>query len=126
MPPRDPVVETRVVSVPTSHDSAARQVSGAALYIDDIREPEGTLHVVPGGAPVAHGRLRRLGLDAVRAAPGVVMVLTPADIPGPNDCSPGKGDDPILAEHVIDFHGQVLFAVVAETRDAARRAVRLA
>jgi xanthine dehydrogenase large subunit len=36
------------------------------------------------------------------------------------------GDDPILAEHVVAFHGQVLFAVVAATRDAARRAVRLA
>jgi xanthine dehydrogenase large subunit len=101
-------------------------VSGAALYIDDIREPEGTLHVAPGGAPVAHGRLNRLGLDAVRTAPGVVRVLTSADIPGRNDCSPVRGDDPILAEKTIDFREQVLFAVVAETREAARRAVRLA
>jgi xanthine dehydrogenase large subunit len=118
--------ETRVVRAPAVHDSAARQVSGAALYIDDIREPEGTLHVAPGGAPVAHGRLNRLGLDAVRTAPGVVRVLTSADIPGRNDCSPVRGDDPILAEKTIDFREQVLFAVVAETREAARRAVRLA
>ena len=117
---------TRIVRVPTVHDSAVRQDSGSAFYIDDIREPEGTLHVAPGGAPVAHGRLRRLGLDAVRAAAGVVRVIAPPDIPGKNDCSPVKGDDPILADGIIDFHGQVLFAVVAETRDAARRAVRLA
>ncbi len=117
---------TRIVRVPTVHDSAARQVSGAALYIDDIPEPEGTLHVAPGGAPAAHGRVKRLGLDAVRAAPGVVRVLTPADIPGRNDCSPIKGDDPILAESTVEFRGQVLFAVVAETRAAARRAVQLA
>jgi xanthine dehydrogenase large subunit len=101
-------------------------VSGAALYIDDIREPEGTLHVAPGGATVAHGRLKTLDLDAVRTAPGVVRVLTSADIPGRNDCSPVRGDDPILAEKTIDFREQVLFAVVAETREAARRAVRLA
>ena len=117
---------TRVVRVPAVHDSAARHVSGAAIYIDDIREPEGTLHVAPGGATLARGRIKRLGLDAVRTAPGVVRVLTAADIPGRNDCSPIRGDDPVLAENAIDFHCQVLFAVVAETREAARRAVQLA
>jgi len=130
MPPLDPLAETetatRIVRAPTAHDSAARHVTGTATYIDDIREPEGTLHLAPGGAPAAHGRIKRLGLEAVRAAPGVVRVLTPADIPGRNDCSPIKGDDPILVEGNVDFHGQVLFAVVADTRDAARRAVRLA
>jgi xanthine dehydrogenase large subunit len=130
MPLLEPLAETetptRIVRVPTVHDSAARQVSGRAIYIDDIREPEGTLHLAPGGAPLAHGRIKRLGLDAVRAAAGVVRVLTAADIPGRNDCSPIRGDDPILADGTVDFLGQVLFAVVAETRDAARRAVRLA
>jgi xanthine dehydrogenase large subunit len=129
MPVLDPLADvetaTRVVRVPTVHDSAARQVTGAAVYIDDIREPDGTLHLAPGGAPVAHGRIKRLGLDKVRTAPGVVRVLTAADIPGRNDCSPIRGDDPILAEGAVDFHGQVVFAVVAETRDAARRAARL-
>ena len=44
MPVLDPLVEvetpTRIVRVPTIHDSAARQVSGTAVFIDDIREPE--------------------------------------------------------------------------------------
>jgi len=128
MPQLDEVAEaeTRIVRVPTVHDSAARQVCGRATYIDDIREPEGTLHLAPGGAPVAHGRITRLGLDAVRTSPGVVRVITAADVPGCNDCSPVKGDDPILAESTVEFRGQVLFAVVAETRAAARRAVQLA
>jgi xanthine dehydrogenase large subunit len=131
MPLLEPLVvevetPTRVVRVPTIHDSAVRQVCGTATFIDDIREPEGTLHVAPGGAPAAHGRIKRLVLDAVCAAPGVVRVLTPDDIPGRNDCSPVRGDDPIMASEVADFHGQVLFAVVAETREAARRAARLA
>ena len=125
-PPAREGTATRIVRVPTLHDSAARQVSGAAVFIDDIAEPAGTLHIAPCGAPVAHGRIKRLGLDAVRAAAGVVHVLTPADIPGRNDCSPIRGDDPILAADAVDFRGQVLFAVVAETREAARRAVRLA
>jgi len=117
---------TRVVGAPVAHDSAAHHVRGSAVYIDDIREPEGTLHLAPGGAPVAHGRITRLNLDAVQSAPGVVRVLTAADIPGRNDCSPIAGDDPIFAEHAVDFRSQVLFAVVAETREAARQAVALA
>ena len=67
----------------------------------------------------------RVDLDAVRKVPGVVAVLTAADIPGRNDVSPVMGDDPMFAADTIEFDGQVVFAVVAETRDIARRAARL-
>jgi xanthine dehydrogenase large subunit len=110
-----------------AHDSGVLHVAGTAIYIDDMREPEGLLHVVPGFANEgAKGKLTRIDLEAVRAGAGVVAVLTAKDIPGINDCSPALGDDPILADGEIFFHGQVVFAVVATTRDAARRAVRLA
>jgi xanthine dehydrogenase large subunit len=108
-----------------AHDSAAGHVSGRALYIDDLREPAGTVHVSPGYAQAARGIITRLDLDKVRNAPGVIAVLTAADIPGENDCSPAMGDDPILADTRVSFHGQVVFAVVAETRAQARRAARL-
>jgi len=116
----------RYVHRPLPHDSGVRHVSGTALYIDDIREPEGTLHVALGLSPVARGRLKGLDLAAVRAAPGVVAVLTAADVPGRNDISPANGDEPVFAEQEVLFHGQPVFAVVATTRDAARRAARLA
>jgi xanthine dehydrogenase large subunit len=117
----------RIVGQPLAHDSAALHVTGVAAYIDDLRDPDGLLHVVPGYAMEgARGRITRLELEAVRAAPGVVRVLTAADIPGVNDCSPSIGGDPILADRAIEFHGQAIFAVVAETRQAARRAARLA
>ena len=114
------------VGLALAHDSAARHVRGAAAYIDDLPEPAGTVHVAPGAAAAARGAIRSIDLDAVRAFPGVLAVLTAADIPGANDCSPAFGDDPILAAGEILFHGQVVFAVVAETRDAARRAARSA
>jgi xanthine dehydrogenase large subunit len=121
------ILETETVGLALAHDSAALHVQGTAIYIDDMREPEGTLHVEPGYAPNdARGKIVSLNLDAVRAFPGVVTVLTVRDIPGVNDCSPGAGDDPIFAEGAIEFHGQVVFAVVAETRKIARRAARLA
>jgi xanthine dehydrogenase large subunit len=122
-PPGDPSL--RVVGVPTRHDSAVRHVCGTAVYIDDLREPEGTLHLAAGGAQAARGRILRIDLDAVRSAPGVVAVLTAADIPGKNDVSPVMGDDPMFAADSVEFYGQVVFAVVAETRDLARRAARL-
>jgi len=116
----------RSVGVATQHDSAVRHVCGSAAYVDDVREPEGTLHLAVGGAPAARGRLKAIDLAAVRAAPGVVRVLTAADIPGRNDSSPvNAGDDPILAADSVAFHHQAVFLVVAQTRDAARRAAKL-
>jgi xanthine dehydrogenase large subunit len=113
----------KIVGKSHTHDSAERHVSGTATYVDDMREPEGTLHVVPGFAKdAACGKILSCDLSAVRAAPGVIAVLTAKDIPGKNDCSPAMGDDPILADGHIEFHGQVIFAVVAETRAAALRA----
>ena len=116
---------TAVVHKALPHDSARLHVRGSATYVDDIREPEGTLHVAVGMATAAAGVLTSLDLSAVKAAPGVVAVLTAADVPGKNDIAPVFADEPLLVEGEVMFHGQAVFAVVARTRDAARRAARL-
>ena len=127
VPRKAAVAKEAVVGLPLAHDSAAMHVQGSAPYIDDLREPEGLLHVAPGYArDAACGQITLCDLSAVKSSPGVVCVLTAKDIPGKNDCSPSIGGDPILADGEILFHGQVVFAVVATTREAARRAVRLA
>lgn len=115
-----------VLHAPIGHDSAPRHVSGEALYIDDIPEPPGLLHLYVGRATRAHARVSRLDLSAVRAAPGVVAVLTPADVPGKNDISPFAGDDPLFATDTVMFHGQALFCVAAESLPKARAAAALA
>jgi xanthine dehydrogenase large subunit len=110
-----------------AHDSAAKHVAGEAIYVDDITEPQGLLHLYAGKATRAHARVRRLDLAQVRRAPGVVAVLTAADVPGVNDVSPiGAGDDPVFAGEQVQFHGQVLFAVAAESFALARAAAKLA
>ena len=109
-----------------THDSAVHHVQGDAPYIDDMPEPHGTLHVVPGYTNVAAGKIAHLDLEAVRTAPDVITILTHDDIIGLNDCSPAMGDDLILAVDEVFFSGQVIFAVVAKTRDAARKAAKLA
>ncbi|WP_224817052.1 xanthine dehydrogenase molybdopterin binding subunit [Hasllibacter sp. MH4015] len=115
------------VNADLQHDSAVKHVTGRADYCDDIAEPAGTLHAYLGLSTRAHANLSRVDLDAVRAAPGVIGVLTADDIPGVNDVSPtGRDDEPIFATEKVEFWGQPIFAVVAETRDAARRAATLA
>ena len=120
------------VGVPRPHESAHLHVAGEAPYTDDLPEVVGMLHVALGLSPVAHGRLTDLELERIRALPGVVAVLTGADFPGPNDCGAIVHDEPILATIAfrddgscageLRYAGQPVFAVVADTRDAARRA----
>ncbi|WP_055670839.1 xanthine dehydrogenase molybdopterin binding subunit [Roseibium alexandrii] len=109
------------------HDSAEKHVTGRAEYCDDIGVPRGTLHAYLGVSSVAHGLIKSMDLSAVLAAPGVAGVLTAEDIPGVNDISPtGLKDEPVFPKEKTEFHGQPLFAVVAESRNAARRAAELA
>ncbi len=120
------------VGVSRAHESAHLHVAGEATYIDDIPELAGTLHCALGLSPVAKGRLTAMALELIRALPGVVDVISAADIPGPNDCGSIVHDEPILCDfkHQDDgsswgevrYLGQPMFAVIATTRDAARRA----
>jgi xanthine dehydrogenase large subunit len=110
------------VGVSRAHESAHLHVAGEAAYIDDLPELAGTLHAALGLSPVAHGRIVATSLERIRALPGVVAVLAAADIPGDNDCGSIIHDDPILADGDVRYLGQPVFAVIARTRDAARRA----
>src|SRR3989442_14260966 len=74
----------------------------------------------------AHARLKSVDLAKVRAAPGVVAVITAKDIPGKNDYGPVIADDPVFATALVQYHGQSLFADAAGTMEQARLAARLA
>lgn len=108
------------------HDSAHKHVSGDAVYIDDLPEPKDLLHVYVAMSDKAHARITSTDLAAVRAAKGVALVLTAEDIPGHNDVSPFAGDDPLLADGLVEYIGQPIFAVAADSIEAARAAADLA
>ncbi len=109
------------------HESAEKHVCGSAVYIDDMVEPARTCHAYLGLSEVAHAKIVRLDLKRVVDAKGVICVLSANDIAGPNDVSPtGLNDEPVFATGVVQFWGQPIFAVVAETREEARRAAKLA
>ncbi|WP_133650373.1 xanthine dehydrogenase molybdopterin binding subunit [Paraburkholderia flava] len=113
------------VHVSRPHESAHLHVSGRATYTDDIPVLAGTLHAALGLSAKAHARIVSMSLDAVRATPGVIAVLTAGDIPGVNDVAPiVHGDDPILADGEVQYVGQPMFIVVATSHDIARLAAR--
>ncbi|SLN45137.1 Xanthine dehydrogenase molybdenum-binding subunit [Pseudoruegeria aquimaris] len=113
------------VAKPLPHDAAALHVTGTARYVDDIPTPRGTLHLAFGLSTVAHGTITGLDLAQVRAAPGVVAVLTAEDLPFANDVSPSVHDEPLLATGSVHYLGQPIFLVVAESHLQARKAARL-
>ncbi len=110
------------VHQPRKHDSGPLHVAGEAIYVDDIPELPGTVQVCLATSARARADIAGIDLAAVRAAPGVVAVLTAADIPGVNDYSPAAGDDPIFAEGHVEYAGQPLFAVAATSLAQARAA----
>ncbi len=114
------------VRKPLPHDAAALHVTGAARYIDDIPLPSNALHLAFGLSEIAAGRLTALDLTAVRAAPGVAMVIAGEDLDEIPDCSPSAHDEPLLSDGQIHYLGQPLFVVAATSHLAARKAARLA
>lgn len=120
------VPESARIGRATPHESAQLHVSGGAHYADDLGLPANTLHAAFGLSPVAHARIRNMDLGAVRAAPGVVAVCTAADVPGRNNYGGIQPDDPVFAENLVEYAGQSLFLVAADSYTAARKAARLA
>jgi len=107
------------------HDAARLHVTGTARYVDDIPVPADCLHLAFGQSTIAHGRISAMNLEKVKSAPGVVMVLTAQDLPFANDVSPSAHDEPLLAIGSVHYVGQPVFAVVATSHLAARKAARL-
>ena len=107
-------------------------VRGAGRYVDDLRLP-GMLHVAFLRSPVAHAHLRRVDVSRAASAPGVVEVVTAADLPAMArllpDCHahptlPSRGV-PTLAADRVRYVGEPIVAVVAESRYLAEDALEM-
>lgn len=111
--------EKPVVGVPLPHESASLHVTGTALYTDDlVYRTKDVLHAYPVQVMKAHGRITALRTEPALAVPGVVRVLTIADVPGVNDAGM-KHDEPLFPDEVM-FHGHAVAWVLGETLEAAR------
>lgn len=106
------------------HESARAQVAGSATYIDDIPEVKGTLHAAPILSTVARGKLKGVDTRVAESMPGVRGVVLARDIPGDPVLATFVHDEPIFAIDKVEFLGQVVGVVVADTVMQARRAAR--
>jgi xanthine dehydrogenase large subunit len=127
-PVAEPQAHVPSVGRTIPHDSAVGHVTGSAAYIADLprRSDELVVGFVP--SPVASGRIRGLDLAAARAVPGVVDLVTSADLPGAKTWGPIFQDEPVLADGEVLYVGQPVVVIAGETPAAvaeARRLVRL-
>ena len=109
-----------------AHESAHKHVSGEAIYVEDMPLRQTQYFAVVGGSDIAHGKITAINLDEVRAAPGVIDVITANDIPGEHDIGAVFPGDPLLTHDLVEYFGQPIFAVAATTHDLARKAVTFA
>lgn len=107
------------------HESAVGHVTGSALYVDDQPTPTGMLEAALVLSLHAHARLKRIDFSSALAAPGVIAAISAFDIPGKNDIAPIRSNEPLLADGVVEYVGQPVAAIAAETLDQARLAARL-
>ncbi len=108
-----------VVGAALHHESAALHVTGRALYTDDlVGRTSNVLHAHPVQAPHAHATITGVDVAAAYDVPGVVRVLTAADVPGINDAGI-KHDEPLFPSEVM-FHGHAICWVLGESLEAAR------
>ena len=111
---------------PHPHESAKAHVTGKALYVDDVALPSDCLYVVAGVSEHPKAQLLSVDLQGVWRSPGVVDVLTAADIPGENEVGAVLPGDTLLADQHVEYVAQPIFAVAASSLKAARRAVHKA
>lgn len=108
------------------HESADKQVSGRAEYIDDKPTFPGLLHLCPVLSEHAHAAILSVDLSGCLAVPGVLRVLSWKDVPGELDIGPLAPGDPLFAREKVEYHGQVVLAVLADSAQAARAGAKLA
>ncbi|NDD96994.1 MAG: xanthine dehydrogenase family protein molybdopterin-binding subunit, partial [Actinobacteria bacterium] len=107
-------------------------VTGRGTFVDNLSLP-GAAHVVYVRSTIAHARIDAIDIDEARAMPGVVGIFTATDL-GADGIGPVPIDMPLLpadisrgalATDTVRFVGELVAAVVAETRaqavDAAER-----
>lgn len=108
------------------HDSAPKQVTGEAVYIDDRLEFPNQLHVYARLSTQAHAKITKLDVSPCYAFEGVAIAITHEDVPGQLDIGAILPGDPLLADGLVQYYGQPVLAVAADDMETARKAAQAA
>jgi CO/xanthine dehydrogenase Mo-binding subunit len=114
---------TELIGASLPRPDALDKVTGAARYPADLVRPD-MLFIQVVFARRVHARIRSLDASAALASPGVVAVLTAADVPY-NAFGLIESDQPVLCGEKVRFEGDKVALVVAETREAAIAGAKL-
>ncbi len=134
LPPVD-LPELRQVGKPLRRVDALGKAVGQTNYAGDFSMPN-MLHAKVFRSTEPYARIRRLDVSQARALPGVVSVLTAADLHGGGKLTtdmPGQtgqkrragSDAQVLAAEVVRFVGEAIALVAAETVEIAEQALEL-
>lgn len=110
------------VTAPTMHQSATKQVTGEAIYVDDMKNPPHGLYAAFVCSTRVHARILSIDPSKALAMPGVHGFFTAKDIPGENDIGPVLHDEELFAKDEVMFHGHAIGVVVAESHQLAVQA----
>jgi xanthine dehydrogenase large subunit len=108
------------------HDSAPKHVTGEAVYVDDRLEFPNQLHIYARMSDRAHARIVRIDTAPCYQIPGVAIAITAQDVPGQLDIGAVMPGDPLLADGKVEYVGQPVIAVAADSLETARKAAMAA
>lgn len=113
----------RQVGRSVARNDALEKLRGAARFAGDLSLP-GMLHGAVLRSPLPHARIEAIDARGARSVPGVVAVLTGAEL---GDAEPCWGhairDRPLLPRERVRFAGEPVVAVAAESEEAAATAL---
>ena len=126
---------TDVLGAPVKRVEDPRFITGKGRYLDDIKL-QGMTHLAILRSPYAHANIRSIDTSAAARAPGVIAVITGADIPynplpmawpagGASGIQNNVNTPRVLATDSVKWTGEGVAAVVAETPAQAVDALEL-
>jgi len=104
--------------MPQYHESAKYHVTGTAKYVDDLRISPSPLLGFAYTSPVAKGKLKFFDISEAKEVKGIQTILSYKDIPASNRIGAVKHDEPVLVDDEINYIGQALFLIAAESEEA--------
>ncbi|XP_056445090.1 aldehyde oxidase 6 isoform X1 [Gadus chalcogrammus] len=113
--------EQDAVGRPVMHRSAPAQATGEAVYVDDTPPPQGELFLALVTSTRPHASILGVDVSAALRLPGVLDMVTHADIPGRKARSFMGYEEELLADKEVSCVGQLVCGVLADSRDRARR-----
>ncbi|CAH0750288.1 unnamed protein product [Diatraea saccharalis] len=121
----DKQIKTDMVGRPIQHMSAYKQVTGEAIYCDDIPTAENELYLAFVLSTKAHANLKSVDPEEALREPGVVAFFSYKDLTAEqNKIGPIFHDEELFISKKVTSQGQIIGAIVGVDQATAQSAAR--